>query len=251
MKHNKTWKIFAIILIVVGITSIIATQSVRIKDDYVSKNIEAEFTINNESEKNDASVNNFDSENGSSMTIDWESLLKTNPDVVAWISIPGANISQPILKGKSNNEYLRHNLYKNYSHNGSIFISENTKNPFSQVNTVIYGHNLANGRMFSNLKKYKDIDFWENNQNVYIYFPDDTMKIYKIISFHTVKDADEHIYGTYYTNFKEFEPYINENNIYRDKNLNYDSENVNEVITLSTCTNRRHDDRYVIHAVLE
>ena len=104
--------------------------------------------------------------------------------------------------------------------------------------------------MFSNLKKYKDIDFWKNNQNIYIYFPDDSTKIYKIISFHTVKDADEYVYGTYYTSFKEFEPYINENNIYT-KDVNYNSENVNEVITLSTCTNRRQDDRYVIHAILE
>lgn len=235
----------------VGVVLVISSQAYNIKDNNISDSLAEVFTLqeagfeNNNKNADDAAVSN------ESLKIDWDKLLKTNSDVIAWIKIPGAGISQPVLKGASNDEYLRRNIYRNYSRNGCIFVSENTNKPFDQVNTVIYGHNLNNGRMFSNLKKYSDIEFWENNSYIYIYFPNETMKVYRIISFHTVDDGNKNIFGTYFTSFKDYEPYINQNNVYLDNVKDYNSDNVNGVITLSTCTNRESSERYVIHAICE
>ena len=241
----------AIVFILVGIILVISSQAYNIKDNNISDSLDEVFTLQesgfetNNQNADDAAVSN------QSLKIDWVKLLKTNPDVIAWIKIPGVKISQPVLKGASNNEYLRRNIYHNYSRNGCIFVSENTNKPFNQVNTVIYGHNLNNGRMFSNLKKYSDIEFWEKNSYIYIYFPNETMKIYKIISFHTVDVGDKNIYGTNFTSFKDYEPYINQNNVYLDVVKDYNLDNINGVITLSTCTNWDSNERYVIHAICE
>lgn len=235
-----------------GIMVVFGIQVINIKENAVNKKIENDFTVTQTQEQNNRSEKNTnDSDSSTDIEMDWDKLLATNSDVVAWIKIPGTNINQPILKGSSNDQYLRHNLYNKYSYSGSIFISENTKHPFNEVNTVIYGHNLNNRMMFSDLKKYKNSNFWQNNQYVYIYFPDGSMKTYRIISFHTIQDADKNILGTYYNSFKEFEPYINEDNIYLGKVPEYDADEIGGVITLATCTNRKSTERYVIHAIIE
>ena len=257
IKNLSAKKIAAIFLIVAGLFIIVMAQINALQDEKTSKNIESSFAIENETEgrteSSDNDANNiqppsYRGTNNTALTLDWDKLLSINSDVIAWIKIPGTGISQPVLKGQSNETYLRHNIYGKYTRNGSVFVAQNNENPFEDLNTIIYGHNLGGGKMFSNLKKYKNLNFWKNNKYVYIFFPDGTVKTYEIISFHTEDDADEHIYGTYYTKFSEFMPYIEEDNIYSGK-TSYNFNNVDRVITLSTCTNRSSNERYVIHAI--
>lgn len=54
--------------------------------------------------------------------------------------------------------YLKHNYLKKYNNNGSIFTLD--KQPFNNNETLIYGHNMSNGTMFSTLGKYLDKDFF-------------------------------------------------------------------------------------------
>ena len=37
-------------------------------------------------------------------------------------------------------------------------------------NTIIYGHNMKNGSMFANIKKFTDQDYFNNHPEVYIYY---------------------------------------------------------------------------------
>ena len=42
--------------------------------------------------------------------IDWDRLKKINPDIIAWIRVPGTKIDYPVLQCSEWNEYL----HKNY-----------------------------------------------------------------------------------------------------------------------------------------
>ena len=88
--------------------------------------------------------------------IDWDYLKSVNEDIVAWIEIEGTNINYPILKDKDV-YYLKHSFDKTYNSNGSIFTTDLL--PFETNETIVYGHNMKNGSMFSNLGNYLDKDF--------------------------------------------------------------------------------------------
>ena len=142
--------------------------------DDVNKEVISIFTKNGSEDGTDDPAKDF--------TVNWDELLSTNPDVIAWIQIPDTKINFPVLQGESNNTYLRKNIYKKYSRGGCIFVDSHNTDNFTDLNTIIYGHNLNNGSMFSNLKKYKDKDYLQKHNYIYIYLPTGEALKYKIFS---------------------------------------------------------------------
>ena len=229
--------IFIIILFVLfcsGVFYILSVQSEYIEAERTCRKIQTDFT---EDEADDSDE----------LYIDWKELKALNPDVAAWIDIPGTKISYPVLQGKDNNEYLRRDIYHNASKAGSIFIEHNNTKPFEDYNTVIYGHNLeSRGIMFSNLKKFSKTDYAEAHPVVYIYLPDATCLEYKVFSFHKVNADNTEIYCTDVSDTASFLQAVNKNNRL-DPEL--DENRIQSVITLSTCTNADQNERFVLHAV--
>lgn len=182
------------------------------------------------------------------LEIRWAELLEKNSDVVAWIDIPGTNISYPVVQGKDNDEYLRHNLDKEYSKKGSIFVDSSNKKPFYDYNTVVYGHNLMNSSMFSELRKYTKQSFADENGLVYIYFPNGASLEYKVVSFHKIDAVNnDAFYKTGILDKAGFLSLIKQNNYLE---YNVDDSDVISVLTLSTCTNYNKNERYILNAVL-
>jgi len=117
------------------------------------------------------------------LLVDFEGLQARNSDVIGWIYVPGTSINYPILAGRYNDEYLNLDLDRRWSLAGSIFLEENNSPTFTDLNTIIYGHNMLNGVKFS------DIDAFVRGQiapeaisYVYIYLPNGNVKVYKVVS---------------------------------------------------------------------
>ncbi len=102
-------------------------------------------------------------------SIDWNYLKSVNGDIIGWIEIEDTKINYPILQDNSNLYYLKHTYNKKYSSSGSIFTTN--EKPFIEKETIIYGHNMKNGSMFSSLDKYLDKDYLNSHQNFTIYTP--------------------------------------------------------------------------------
>ena len=101
--------------------------------------------------------------------VDFDSLIKQNPDIYAWIYIPETNINYPVCRHASDdNFYLDHDIYKNYSYAGAIYSQFCNSRDFDDRVTVLYGHNMADGSMFANLHKFRDKDFFDKNKYLYI-----------------------------------------------------------------------------------
>lgn len=179
-------------------------------------------------------------------TVDWNKLKSINNDVVAWIRIPDTNISYPVVQGNSNNKYLRKNIYGNYSRGGVPFIDANISNPFKCTNTIIYGHNLMNGAMFSQLKNYSKNEYAEKHNIVYVYLPTGEIREYKVFAFHIVQATDKNIYNPYVEDIEIYKDYMMQNN--KITNNDMEIQMSDEVITLSTCTNKG-ESRYVLHCI--
>lgn len=179
-------------------------------------------------------------------SIDWNYLKSVNEDIIAWIEIENTNINYPILKD-SNLYYLKHSYNKKYNNNGSIFTTDTS--PFEIEETIIYGHNMKNKSMFSELGNYLKKDFFYTHNKIKIYTPKGNYEgiifsAYSIsidIENNNIKSLDFDERLDYYKNTSKYK-------------VDIDS-NVNKIIKLSTCSyiNAKvtpTDQRYYIIAAL-
>ena len=94
-----------------------------------------------------------------------QALIAENSDCIGWLSIDGTNISYPVMHTPSEpQKYLRRNFYGKYSQSGVPFLDGRCD--LQSTNLIIYGHNMKNGTMFSNLKKYVERDFLNAHRTV-------------------------------------------------------------------------------------
>lgn len=87
-----------------------------------------------------------------------QALITENADCIGWLSIDGTSISYPVMYTPSEpQKYLRRSFYGQYSQSGVPFLDGRCST--NGGNLIIYGHNMKNGTMFSDLKKYLNTDF--------------------------------------------------------------------------------------------
>lgn len=91
----------------------------------------------------------------------------TNPDVIGWIFIDGTIVDYPVVQGEDNGTYINSDWTGNYSYDGCIYEDYRGKLDEGDL-TLFYGHNLANGTMFSTLKQYLDAGWGESHKYIEI-----------------------------------------------------------------------------------
>lgn len=179
-------------------------------------------------------------------SIDWEYLKSINKDIIAWIEIDNTKIDYPILKDKDV-YYLKHTFDKKYNSNGSIFTTNSY--PFEDKETIVYGHNMKNGSMFSDLGKYLNKDFLNSHFNFKIYTPtcNYEARIFSVYSI-GVETESNNIKSLNFEDRIEYYKKASEYNIETDSNIK-------KIVKLSTCsylnaTTIPTDQRYYIVANL-
>jgi len=177
-------------------------------------------------------------------TVDFKKLKETNSDVIAWIRIEDTRVSYPILQGKTDEYYLRKDIYKDYSLAGSIFVDASTKKDFSDENTSIYGHNMKDDSMFADLFKIYDGDLGKK-VTIEIYTEKEKME-YRVFSSYIAKPALSIVKKNFTSSQKESYVInaINKSSIKFDVKV----DNKKDIITLLTCDDTSQN-RLIINAV--
>ncbi len=185
------------------------------------------------------------------VSIDFDSLCAINSDVVGWILFDDTSevpINYPILQGVTNDVYLRKNLYGETYTAGSIFLESANASDFTDLYSLIYGHNMKNGSMFGTLKQYKrDEDFYEANQYFTIYTKQAAYR-YQIFSYMDVK-TDSSLYTVGYAADAIYGNLIDTmvSSSLRDTGIY--PETSDHIVVLSTCTSTGSDYRFVVCGV--
>lgn len=185
--------------------------------------------------------------------IDFAALRERNPDVYAWITIPGTAIDYPILQSATDNTYyLTHTIDGAESPEGSIYTETYNSRDFEDPNTVIYGHDMANGSMFQNLLNYQDRSFFDANREVLIYTPD-AIRRYRIFAAYLYDDR--HLMQSFNFDDKDvYRQYLESVFSIREMGACIDTDQEvtadDKIITLSTCYGVQEDKRYLVQAVL-
>ena len=119
-----------------------------------------------------------------------------NPDIYAWIYVPGTKVNYPVLQHPTDDSYyLNYNLDGSKGYPGCIY-SEKKYNSqdFWDANTVLYGHNMKNGTMFGSIHKWQDIEYFNEHRNGIVYCGD-TQYTFTAFAFVTVDSYNEYVFA--------------------------------------------------------
>ncbi len=110
-------------------------------------------------------------ESASDSFVYFPDLKAENSDIFAWIYVPGTSIDYPILQNGDGDDsfYLSHNALKQEDKNGALFIEAANMANMCDFNEVVHGKTLTEGGMFSDLNRFLDRTFFEENQYIYLY----------------------------------------------------------------------------------
>lgn len=96
---------------------------------------------------------------------DLSELFAENSECIGWLCIPNTTVNYPVMyTPNAPQKYLRRNFYGEYSQSGVPFLDYRCSPDSGDL--LIYGHNMKNGTMFSDLKKYLDADFLSSHQTI-------------------------------------------------------------------------------------
>ena len=200
--------------------------------------------------------------------INFEKIREESPDTVAWISIPGiedACSSYPLLKNQpidypimqstpeaDDNFYLDHDRQGKPNSAGAIYIQKLNHNDFTDPNTVIYGHNMLNGSMFAQLKKFRNKEFFDAHRTIFIYTPDRILE-YEITSAFVYDNR--HILNSFNFSIENecqefFNDCINPKSLTKQVLEDATLTTNDNIITLSPCTSN-DSERYLVVAKLK
>jgi len=178
--------------------------------------------------------------------IDFAGLEAENSDIVAWIEIGAIEASYPVMQAEDNDFYLHRTFEKVYNFAGCIFLDYNNKADFTDKNTIIYGHNMKNGSMFGNLKKFKEEGVYESNPYIWVYTKDYIYK-YEIYACQEIS-VNKRLPINLASN-RRFMEYVRESLENSDIDTKVTVDKDDRVISLYTCTTNS-SSRFIVNAKL-
>lgn len=182
-----------------------------------------------------------------------ENLQNENSDIKGWIEIEGTTINYPVLQGTDNEFYVDHNYNKVKTKSGAIFIDMIYDWNKPSTNMLIYGHNMKNGTMFTNLMNYKNKNYYQEHKNIR-FTTNNIDTTYEIISAFESKvyNDDENVFKYYNfidaNNEEEFNNFITNIKKMSIYNIEETAKYGDELMTLSTCAYHTKDGRFVVVA---
>ena len=181
-------------------------------------------------------------------TVDFESLLAQGPDVKAWLELPGTVIQYPVAQGEDNSYYLKH-LYDGTANKvGCLFIDYENAEDFSDNNTIIYGHNMRDGSMFSTLVEYKAQAYYDEHPEMYLVTPEGGYVVEVFSAFVASPEESGSETSPWALEWKDSGAYTTWLSAMQERSVIETGVSVtssDKVLTLSTCTNGGAD-RFIV-----
>jgi len=184
----------------------------------------------------------------------FEELLALNPDVCAWVTLDNTQVDHPIVQGTDNLQYINTDVYGNFALAGSIFLDSRNSKDFTDAYSLVYGHHMAEGKMFGDLDLYKEKDFFSENNTGILLLPDRAYNL-KIFACLVVNSRDDYIFepDKWKGNATEIIHYAENNALHHNEELLNrlkGQENV-QILSLSTCSSEYDEARTIVLAVME
>lgn len=159
----------------------------------------------------------------------FERLSLESSAVVGWLKINDTGINYPVVQGENNSFYLARNYKGEYATAGSAFLDYRNAADFSDSFSVIYGHRMGYGKMFSDVTKFVQKDYFESHYDGKLLLRSGKHNL-RIAVFAIIKADEEYVYDISAIQDGRAIDYLNSVALYSREALPGD-----KYIMLSTC----------------
>ena len=259
----RKWVIVVFLLFFLGIFTFSAykiyawysdNKKVDNLSDDVLKNTKVKEKKDNDNTENvnppeDASNDYWDYIKMNLLEVDFNELLKKNPDTVGWIQVKGTNINYPIVQTTDNSYYLTHAFDGSKNEAGWVFMDyRNDAVNFNQ-NTILYAHSRLTGSMFGSLKNILNSSWYTNKENHIIRLSTPTENtMWQVFSVYTIPKESYYITPSFNT-VDSYSEFLNTIKGRSEVEFSGTVNTNDKVLTLSTCRDN-FGNRIVMHAKL-
>ena len=184
-------------------------------------------------------------------------LYEANHDFIGWVKIDDTHVDYPVMFTPNDNERGEHYLHLdfdgNYSSAGLPFIDKNCDVKLPTDNLIIYGHNMNSGKMFHDILKYEDEEFYNTHKT----FTFDTIYddgIYEVVAMFYGQILPQESTDFKYYEFvnagskEEFDSFVNNIKRMSVRDTGVKVDYGDKLITLSTCAYHVKDGRFAVVA---
>lgn len=175
-----------------------------------------------------------------------EKIQEINDDYRAWLTVYDTHIDYPVMQGENDLYYSSHDIYRDSTLTGSIYLSAVNSPDFGDHYNLLYGHHMDNGAMFGDLGKFLDRSFLSSHRRGMLVTSGGVA--YDLTFFAALKAQP--------TNGIVYEPrgklsvlvdYVREKAVTKDMSGIGD---ISQVIALSTCTDNETNGRLIVFATM-
>ncbi|MEG2833186.1 MAG: class B sortase [Ruthenibacterium sp.] len=177
-------------------------------------------------------------------------LAQINSDAIAWLQCAGTPIDYPIVQGDDNSYYLKHDIHKEWSSAGCIFLDYRNQPDFSQMQSIVFGHNFyRNDLMLTSLLNYQKQTYYDTFPTMTLYTPTAEYTV-RLFSGYAIEAAQYDLKMDYDTP-QEYEQFLREAQEKSDFVSTVVPAATDRIFTFCTCSENGEDARYLLHGVLE
>lgn len=177
--------------------------------------------------------------------VDFAPLREKYPALCAWLSGCGGEIDTPIAQAADNEYYLRHLLDGSTNILGTPFLDSRNQRSFADDQSFCFGHHMdTGGGAFSPLLSYTDPAFYERWPYFTLHTPEGCFRAQVFAAF----PAEE----TAYPYTREFESpaakqaFLDDVRARSVLKTDVSVTPADRILTLSTCTSKTNDLRFVV-----
>lgn len=108
--------------------------------------------------------------------VDFEVLQEENPDIFAWLYVPGTDIDYPVLQSPVSDDYYKsHGQNGQEDESGALYTEMPNMMNMCDFNTIIHGKDSKESDLFASLHRFEEPEFFQENEKFYLYLPDNVL----------------------------------------------------------------------------
>ncbi len=184
------------------------------------------------------------------MNLDYSYAYANNKDLVGWLTIPGTSLNTPIVQADDNEYYLNRDFYGRKSRYGNPYLDYKNDDKEMDDNTIVYGHHMADGLMFSQLDPYKTLEGYKKAPIITYntLYETYTFKVFAafISTDSPATDGGFNYMVTGFNSDAKFTEFIDEVRLRSLINTDVSVQTDDKIITLVTCSHEFDDARLVV-----